>query len=342
MIRMSDFAGALVAAGLKGFSTRRLKRARQSVIITPQDPEVHCRLADMYAFRRDWVTAIGEYRTAMTLGRSEDEVLLPLVKAYIRSGRADLAFLVCDRVSSLSRASVAEKVLKLRTEAEKAPLRPLNAFNHNRYFRLKTIADHVRGLYGEENVALLDVGGGDGALSLFLPRVRYALVEPSTNGISADVFAPKSFDVVVACHVLEHVSCDERSAFLEMLSSRARRHLLLLNPFFDPAGHVTERLKLIVEITGAEWARAHLECDLPDLDEVKGFAAERGYDCKVYPNGSLPTTLSFVFLDHFAAARKEDVEKINTFYNTSLYDRLTCPQFPTAYLVEMNLANEYT
>jgi hypothetical protein len=338
MTKMGDFAGALVAEGLKGFSRLRLKRERQSVVITPQDAEAHCRLADTYAFRRDWVTAIGEYRTAMTLGRSGADVLQSLGKAYVKAGLRDLALSTYDEVLASATGSLAARALRLRSEAEEAPARPLAVLNHNRYFRLKTIADHVRGLYGGGDLALLDVGGGDGALSVFLPQTRYALAEPATNGISADAFPPKSFDVVVACHVLEHVSGDGRTAFLESLSSRAKRHVLLLNPFFDPAGHVTERLKLIVEITGAEWARAHLECDLPDLDEVKGFAAERGYDCKVYPNGSLPTTLSFVFLDHFAAARKEDVEKINTFYNTMLYDRLTCPQSPTAYLVEINLA----
>jgi Methyltransferase domain len=339
-MRMTDFVEAFVAAGLKAASSSKLERLRRSITLTPQDPEAHCRLADAYAFRRDWVTAIGEYRTAMAVGKSEEDVLLSLTKAYIRSGRADLALLVCDRVRALAGGSSPEKVLRLRAEAEKTPIRPLNVFNHNRYFRLKTLADHVRRLYDKEEIALLDVGGGDGALSLFLPETRYALAEPVTNGVSADAFSPKSFDVVVACHVLEHVSGDARTAFLEVLSSRARRHVLLLNPFFDPVGYVTERLKLIMELTDAQWAREHLECILPGLDEVKEFAAKRNYECKIYPNGSLPTTLSFVFLDHFAGARKADMEKINMFYNTLLYDRLTCPQFPTAYLVEIELTNE--
>jgi hypothetical protein len=118
----------------------------------------------------------------------------------------------------------------------------------------------VRNLHGGEAVSILDVGGGDGALSLFLPEVRYMLAEPTTNGISADAFAPKSFDVVVACHVLEHVSGDARTAFMEMLSSRARRHFLLLNPFYDPAGHDKERLQPVVELTGAQWARTSGMC----------------------------------------------------------------------------------
>jgi hypothetical protein len=337
---MSEFAGALVVAGLKGSSTSKLERLRRSVALTPEDPEAHYRLAEMYAFRRDWVTAIGEYRTAMTLGRSGEEALLSLAKAYVRAGLTDLALSTCDKVLALAEGFLARKALSLRNEAEKAPSRPLDVFNHNRYFRLKTIADHIRSLYGGEDIALLDVGGGDGALSLFLPEARYVLAEPATNGISADAFAPKFFDAVVACHVLEHVSGDARSAFLEMLSSRARKHVLLLNPFFDPDGFVTERLKLIIELTGAQWAKEHLDCALPGLDEVEQFAADHKYDCKVYPNGSLPTTLAMVFLDNYTKFRKDEMKRINHFYNTLIYDRLICPEFPTAHLVEISLVNE--
>jgi hypothetical protein len=81
---------------------------------------------------------------------------------------------------------------------------------------------------------------------------------------------------------------------------------------------------------------------LPGLDEVKKFAADHKYDCKVYPNGSLPTTLAMAFLDHYAKFKTDELRKINCYYNTLLYDRLTCSQFPTAYLVEIGLANEPT
>jgi hypothetical protein len=339
LIRISRAIELLNAAVRKRVSAPGFERLRRSVSLAPGDPEVHCRLADMHAFRRDLVTAIGEYRTAIVLGKSDGDVMLSLARAYLRAGLTDLAVLTCDKVAMHEGGQLAAKALRLLDEAKKTPGKQLNGFNHNRYFRLKTLADHVRNLHGEAQITLLDVGGNDGALSLFLPQARYALADPAANGLSVDAFHPKSFDVVVACHVLEHVPQGSRTSFLEMLASRARRHVLLLNPFYDPEGHETERLKLILELTDAQWAKEHLECVLPHLDEVEKFAADHNYECKVYPNGCLPTTLAMVFLDHFAGASRTDMEKINMFYNSVLYDRLACSEFPTAYLVEIDLEN---
>jgi hypothetical protein len=98
------------------------------------------------------------------------------------------------------------------------------------------LAGYLSCLYAYDDFSLLDVGGGEGVLSLFLPQVQYVLVEPTINGISGTElpFEDKSFDIVVSCHVLEHVPPTERFQFLGQLCTKARRHVLLLNPFSEP------------------------------------------------------------------------------------------------------------
>ena len=110
---------------------------------------------------------------------------------------------------------------------------------------------------------MLDVGGGEGLLAQFLDEAKfeYCLAEPTVNGISgiALPFAPKSFDIVVSCHVLEHIPIDDRVVFLDNLVNQARKAVVFLNPFEVPKTHVTERLKLLISITGADWAKEHLD-----------------------------------------------------------------------------------
>jgi hypothetical protein len=61
---------------------------------------------------------------------------------------------------------------------------------------------------------------------------------------------------------------------------------------------------------------------------------------RIFPNGSLAVTLAFVYLDHYAAlaGRKRELEKINYFFNTLLFNKLTDPKNPTGYLAELSMA----
>ena len=319
-----------------------LGKIRKQIIKNPADPFLHKQLGDGYGKQKRWIEAIAEYRTSLSLGAVDKSIDLSIANAYSAFGQVELARSVLEKIWSNDNDKAVRRVAAVQSKWKMAS-QPLSEFNHNRYYRLKTIADHITELYGNTAVSILDIGGGDGALSLFLPDCHYVLAEPTVNGLSVNDFPEKSFDIVVACHVLEHIATDERGRFLDKLASRAKHYVILLNPFFQPEGHVEERLKLIIELTDSPWAREHLDCTLPKIEEIEDFAVSHNYELRIFPNGSLATTLAFVFLDHYAhlAGRKKELEKINSFFNTLLFSRLTDSKVPTGYLVELSVASTY-
>ncbi|MFQ5560246.1 MAG: methyltransferase domain-containing protein [Nitrospinota bacterium] len=222
--------------------------------------------------------------------------------------------------------------------AFRAALPELKKMNHNQYFRFETLASEIIKLGGKSNLSVLDVGGDQGQLSSFIPAdYTYCLVEPTMNGLSGKKlpFHYHSFDYVVSCHVLEHIPVKDRLLFLDQLLSKSKHGVILLNPFHVEGTHIAERLKLFYEITGAQWAKEHLECTLPKVDELRSYAADRGLRFHAKPNGTMTTSMAFVFVDHLAgrAGDFKQLQKINAFFNEKFIDILDSAEYPNAYLV---------
>jgi len=255
---------------------------RQKINDDPLNAELHYKFAKFCLENNNYYLAYAEFCNAKFLGKSDIEL---------------------------------EKILSFINQ--KIP--PLTYLDHNQYYRLFSLAEEIKNLQGEENWSILDVGGGDGKLALFIPNSPYCLAEPSVNGISGTnlPFADKMFDVVVSCHVLEHIPIPERELFLDNLISKAKKAVILLNPFEVEGTFVKERLELMIEITNAEWAKEHLECSLPTLDDIKLYAEKRGLNYKIKPNGIITTSIAMVFLSHFAnkSGCYQELGKINQFYN---------------------------
>ena len=288
-----------------------IQRLLLEVTNDPLRADLHCKLADAYASfgdRPSQQRAVATYRTAITLGASEGQL-----DAKLRALNDNLCG--ADSIG-------------------------LKAWSHNEYVRLTTVAEKVHSISGED-ASVLDVGGANGGLCFFLPNCRYALAEPQVNGIDGTdlPFVDHSFDVVSASHVLEHIPTARRSQFLDNLCRNASQHVLLLNPFIVADSYHEDRLQLVLDLTEAGWAKEHLECGLPELDEVRQYASSRGISCQVVPNHCMTTSLALVFVEYYAhlAARSADLSKINELFNRYSLDQLTDATLPVGYLVHFEL-----
>ncbi|MCP4571113.1 MAG: class I SAM-dependent methyltransferase [bacterium] len=277
-------------------------QALAAVSAAPLEPASHEKLGDVLVACGQAVAAHACYRTALALGGDGND---------------------------------------LRAKADAGREISLAGLDHNRTFRFRCLRDELLACAGRSDFSLLDIGGGDGSLSLMLPDTAYQLVEPGTNGLSAEDLphSPDSVDVVCACHVFEHIPPDAREDFLEGLVGLARGHVLLLNPFAAAGGHHQERLRIAVDILDAGWAKEHLACGLPQLDEVTDWARRRGLACRTWPNGAVGTAFLVTWVNHYArlAGRAVEAERINRYLDSLPPDLLTAPALPAAWFVHLDL-----
>ncbi|MEN8219707.1 MAG: methyltransferase domain-containing protein [Pseudomonadota bacterium] len=280
---------------------------------------------------------------SISLDNKPVQTKLFLAKSYIKVGLPELAQALAKALLQTADTHFHHEINTLLATAKNSKQVPLNTLDHNVFYRLKSLTDHLNGLDipSQPRISIHDVGGGNGQLCLFLPQANYTLAEPTVNSLSGiePAFEEKKFDVVVSCQVLEHIPQQERTKFLESLCKMAKYHVILLNPFFVEDSYETERLKLAIELTNASWAKEHLDCSLPSLQDIKQFAKDREIGVKIFPNGTLTTTLAMVFVSHYAnkAGCAEQMKKINSLYNTRYFDKLVNPDLPTGYLVQLDL-----
>lgn len=226
-----------------------------------------------------------------------------------------------------------------RMNSTLAALPKPESIGHNMHFRLFSLASEIA-LVNKNNhnlYSVLDVGGGEGMLASFIPEASYCLADLNINGISGInlPFPDRSFDYVVSCHVLEHIPVVDRSSFLDQLLSKSKRGVILLNPFYINGTYERERLQLFIDLTGAGWAKEHLDCSLPNIDDIKCYAEKRDLNFTMKPNGTLTTSMAIEFMKYFAekSGLKDDWQKVNEFYNTKFERILNSPDYPTAYLI---------
>lgn len=158
----------------------------------------------------------------------------------------------------------------------------------DRYVRLAAAADEIERLV-PAGTRVLDAGGYDGALALFLPDYEFDLIDPATTGASvlAAPVADGSYEIAVSVDVLEHIDPHERAAALTELARVARRAVVLNYP----CRHTKEAQELMLALTGNHLIREHVEWELPDTGWVMETMSELGFTVTHKAHASLAVWL---------------------------------------------------
>jgi hypothetical protein len=138
--------------------------------------------------------------------------------------------------------------------------------------------------------------------------------------------------------VFEHIPAGQKKEFLRQLCSVARRSVLLLGPL-ETGEHLVDATPLVYKITGASWAREHLDCGIPSLDLMTGFAAEQGIPCIASPSGNRLSVYWSVFAEHFAhcAGRVAELHEVQSFANKHWTTDTIQAAEPNEHMVELDL-----
>ncbi|QQR55690.1 MAG: class I SAM-dependent methyltransferase [Candidatus Melainabacteria bacterium] len=163
----------------------------------------------------------------------------------------------------------------------------------DRFVRLKAAAESVKETAA---VHLLDAGGYDGALALFLPNFKIDVIDPATTGgsVLAIPCDEASYDAVLAIDVLEHIEPEKRSQALTEFARVAKTHIILNYP----CSNSKSAQELMLKLTNNALISEHVHWDLPDSDLIIKEMSRRGFRATVRPHSSLAVWLGqFVTLN---------------------------------------------
>jgi len=156
----------------------------------------------------------------------------------------------------------------------------------DRYVRLNAAAKAIRAVAGN---SVLDAGGYDGALALFLSNGSIDLIDSFTTGgsVLSIPVTDEAYDVVAAIDVLEHIEPGERSKALAEFARVARRFVILNYPCQDSR----EAQELALKLTNNALVKEHVQWELPDSGMVLSELAKYGFEGTVRPHTSIAVWL---------------------------------------------------
>jgi hypothetical protein len=171
----------------------------------------------------------------------------------------------------------------------------------DRYVRLHAVAEQVTRCttdFAKEDARILDVGGYEGALGLFLPEFHMEVIDPATTGGSGTSIplANKSRPIVTSVDALEHVPPEERPVLLAELA-RVTGSLCLIN---FPDRDTAPAQELVLSLTSNKLVREHVEYGLPDAKEVAAEMERHGFACEVIRHSDAMVWVSQYVLQHQA------------------------------------------
>ncbi len=165
----------------------------------------------------------------------------------------------------------------------------------DRFLRLHQTAEAIKQSL-KTSESILDVGGFDGALALFLPEYRIDVLDPITTGGTGLSITTKPYDAVVSIDALEHIAPPERQSFLEQIC-KVTRHSCFIN---FPGRHTIAAQKLIFDLTKNPLVREHVEWELPDIESVRKYLESSGFIVETKQHTSLAQWISQYLLQTVA------------------------------------------
>jgi hypothetical protein len=157
----------------------------------------------------------------------------------------------------------------------------------DRFLRLYNTALFVKNTF-EKPCNVLDVGGFDGALAMFLPEYVVDVIDPITTAGTGHSITAQSYEVIVSIDALEHVPPDERQSFTQQLSSAAREYLFIN----FPGQQTADAQQLVYELTDNPLVKEHVIWQLPDRNQVKDWVERAGFEVCLKQHTSLAQWIS--------------------------------------------------
>ncbi len=197
----------------------------------------------------------------------------------------------------------------------------------DRFVRLNAAAEAIRELVPPQS-AILDVGGFDGALALFLNDLNIDLIDPATTGscILSSGLPEKSYLLCAAIDILEHIEPESRHKALSSLTQVSQQFVILNYP----CSETRAAQELVFKITGNALVKEHVDWELPDTDEVVQRLDSLGFDAAVYPHSSVAVWIGQYIVSNL---NPQHCDEINSFlidnhaieaFDKPLYHLLVC------------------
>ena len=204
------------------------------------------------------------------------------------------------------------------------------------YSRYRTIRHMVKSLKPtpKRRMSVLDVGGGDGWIHLFLGDMcdTYSLDQAAWDHprhIQADFFdwplAKNAYDVIVSADTLEHLPQSRRHAFLERLQQGAACAIILIAPVASPANQAAEELLANAlhkefSLTDAFLAE-HKRFGLPDKHRLTRYFADHFAGSHLLQLVPVDRWLITILLDYYMTYEQytfHEYSACNRFYNSTI------------------------
>lgn len=233
-----------------------------------------------------------------------------------------------------------------------------NSLSWDRFVRLKAAADAIEELIGSERKRLgtisggsgcddtpetahgggggydvkpgtiLDVGGYDGALALFLPDYEVDLIDPATTGacLFDNPLSSVKYGLTAAVDVLEHIEPGKREQALSNLSAVSSRYVVLNYPCRE----TRKAQELVFNLTRNKLIQEHVQWDLPDTKWVVDKMTALGFKVSFRPHSNVAVWLGQYILSNLAP---DIAKEINAYlvehhasgsFDTPLYHLVVC------------------